>query len=380
MTFFKPLDYRRWAEELDFVAWDSYPDPLPGLEPERMGAVGHDLMRSLKKDRPFVLMEQASSAVNWRTINGPKAPGRMRLGSLQTVARGGDGVMFFQWRASKAGAEKFHSGMIQHVDPAFSRVFGEIKQLGADLKALAPVGGSIVRARVAIAFDWHAWWALELESKPGRIDYAGWAQELHRYFYARNIAVDFVHPGAALTDYALVVAPALYLLTKADADNLTDFVARGGTLLATYFSGIVDEHEHVVLGGYPAWLRPVLGLWVEEWAPYAEGQTNGVRFAGARGAPVKTGHWCEVVTWRGRGLSQPTRTISLPDARRSRSMGMARVTRITSARSWSGQGSTACWMRVREGRGPGAGHARRSRGHGAREGRPGVSLCAQPSG
>ncbi len=299
MTFFKPLDYRRWAEELDFVAWDSYPDPLPGLEPERMGAVGHDLMRSLKKDRPFVLMEQASSAVNWRTINGPKAPGRMRLGSLQTVARGGDGVMFFQWRASKAGAEKFHSGMIQHVDPAFSRVFGEIKQLGADLKALAPVVGSLVRARVAIAFDWHAWWALELESKPGRIDYAGWAQELHRYFYARNIAVDFVHPGAALTDYALVVAPALYLLTKADADNLTDFVARGGTLLATYFSGIVDEHEHVVLGGYPAWLRPMLGLWVEEWAPYAEGQTNGVRFAGARGAPVKTGHWCDVVHLEG---------------------------------------------------------------------------------
>ncbi len=299
MGFFKTLDYRRWAGEVDFVAWDSYPDPLPGMEPERVGAVGHDLMRSLKNDRPFVLMEQASSAVNWRAINGPKAPGRMRLGSLQAVARGGDGVMFFQWRASKAGAEKFHSGMVQHVDPSVSRVFAEIKQLGAELKALAPVAGSLVRARVAIVFDWHAWWAVETESKPGRIDYAGWAQELHRYFYARNIAVDFVHPGAKLDAYALAIAPALYLLTKADAESLSAFVQRGGTLLATYFSGIVDEHEHIVLGGYPAWLRSVLGLWVEEWAPYAEGQSNGVRFNGGRGAVVKAGHWCDVVHLEG---------------------------------------------------------------------------------
>jgi beta-galactosidase len=299
MGFFKTLDYRRWAGEVDFVAWDSYPDPLPGLEPERVGAVGHDLMRSLKKDRPFVLMEQASSAVNWRNTNGPKAPGRMRLGSLQTVARGGDGVMFFQWRASKAGAEKFHSGMVQHIEPARSRVFAEIKRLGADLEALAPVTGSLVRARVAIAFDWHAWWAVELESKPGRIDYAGWAQELHRFFYTRNIAVDFVAPGEPLDDYALVVAPALYLLAKADADNLSTFVAKGGTLLATYFSGIVDEHEHIVLGGYPAWLREVLGLWVEEWVPYAEGQENLVRFAGARGPVFKASHWCDVVHLEG---------------------------------------------------------------------------------
>jgi beta-galactosidase len=96
-----------------------------------------------------------------------------------------------------------------------------------------------------------------------------------------------------------VIAPALYLLTKADAENLSTFVHRGGTLLATYFSGIVDEHEHIVLGGYPAWLRSVLGLWVEEWAPYAEGQTNLVRFAGSRGAVAKAGHWCDVVHLEG---------------------------------------------------------------------------------
>lgn len=144
--------------------------------------------------------------------------------------------------------------------------------------------------------------------------------EYHRYFFARNIAVDFVHPGADLGGYDLVVAPALYLLTKHDAENLEKFVARGGVLLTTYFSGVVDENERVVLGGYPGDLKKVLGMWVEEWSPMGEGETNGLRFArmgggrrertesaerkekdyekekdGVGGSVVSCSHWCEVV-------------------------------------------------------------------------------------
>ena len=298
MGFFKPLDYGAWARELDYVAWDSYPDPVDEAAARHTAAAGHDLMRSLKPDRPFVLMEQATSAVNWRPVNLPKRPGLMRLQSLQAVARGADGVMFFQWRASKAGAEKFHSGLIQHVPPKQSRVFQEVKSLGAELKKLRPVAGSLVHNRVAIAFDWHAWWAVELESKPGRIDYAAWAQGLHRWFYAHNIGVDFVHPDSNLGGYNLVVAPALYLLTQQSAANLTAFTARGGTLLATYFSGIVDEHEHVMLGGYPALLRETLGLWVEEWAPYPGDRTNGVRFTGST-RKFSCDHWCDLLHLEG---------------------------------------------------------------------------------
>lgn len=298
MGFFKPLDYREWADEVDYVAWDSYPDPVDEKTARHAGAAGHDLMRSLKTDRPFVLMEQATSAVNWRPTNLPKRPGLMRLGSLQTLARGGDGVMFFQWRASKAGAEKFHSALLQHVPHEQGRVFSEVKALGAELGKLAVVAGSLVKNKVAIAFDWHAWWAVETESKPGRIDYAGWAQSLHRWFYEKNIGVDFVHPGADLTRYDLVLAPALYLLTAADAANLTAHVARGGTLLATYFTGIVDQNEHIVLGGYPALLRKTLGLWVEEWCPYPDGRTNGLKFSGDR---KKYGceHWCDLLHLEG---------------------------------------------------------------------------------
>lgn len=297
MAFFKPLDYRKWSKDLDFTSWDSYPDPLEGAASDN-GAPGHDLVRSFKPDRPFVLMEQATAAVNWRPLNGTKAPGLMRIHSLGAVARGADGVLYFQWRASRAGAEKFHSGMVGHTPPAQSRTFGEVKVLGNDLKKLTAVTGTLVPARVAIAIDWHAWWSVELESKPAKINYVETLVQFHRYFYERNIPVDFVHPEADLSAYQLVVAPSLYLLSQDGAKNLSGYVESGGTLLTTYFSGIVDPDEHVVLGGYPAWLRPMLGLWVEEWAIYGDAQKNSVLFSENKAShAVKT--WCDLIHLEG---------------------------------------------------------------------------------
>lgn len=293
MAFFKPLDYRTWAKGLDFTAWDNYPDPLEGAASDG-GAAGHDLVRSLKPDRPFVLMEQATAAVNWRPLNATKAPGVMRIHSLEAVARGADGVLYFQWRASRAGAEKFHSGMVGHTPPEKSRTFAEVKALGADLKKLAPVTGTLVPAKVAIAMDWNAWWALELESKPAKLNYIESIIPYHRYFYDRNIPVDFVAPSANLSGYDLVIAPTLYLLSQHDAENLNSYVKNGGTLLTTYSTGIVDTDEHVVLGGYPAWLRPMLGLWVEEWSIYGDSPTNSVRYTdGKISHPVKT--WSDIL-------------------------------------------------------------------------------------
>lgn len=298
MAFFKPLDYRKWAERLDFTSWDSYPDPLQGRAAEADAAAGHDLIRSLKRDRPWILMEQATAAVNWRPFNGTKPPGLMRLESLQAVARGADGVLFFQFRAGRAGSEKFHSGLVGHVPPEKSRTFAEVKTLGAELKKLTAVTGTIAPARVAIAFDWNAWWAVELDSKPGKLNYVDWALQFHHYFYERNIPVDFVHPEADLSSYDLVVAPTLYLLSQYGAQNLNGHVERGGTLLATYFTGIVDPDEHIVLGGYPAWLRSTLGLWVEEWSVYGDAQSNSVSFADSKKTyPVKI--WCDLMHLEG---------------------------------------------------------------------------------
>jgi beta-galactosidase len=298
MGFFKPLNYWAWAPELDFASWDCYPDPLPGEEGGLVAARGHDLTRSLKPGRPFVLMEQATSHVNWRSVNATKPPGVMRLWSHQAVARGADGVLFFQWRQSVQGAEKYHGAMVQHAPAEKSRVYREVCELGAELKKLRPVVGSLIRSRIAIVVDWESWWAVEMPAKPMAFEYLLVAQQVHRYCFENNLPVDFVAPSTDLTGYRLVIAPTLYLLRKADADNLDRYVAAGGTLVATYFTGIVDENDRVLAGGFPAYLRQTLGLWVEEWFALGPGQSCEVRFTNGKKA-VKGSRWTEAIHLEG---------------------------------------------------------------------------------
>jgi beta-galactosidase len=256
------LDYWAWAEEIDYVADDNYPDPR---DPEsfRGAAFARDLMRSLKPGRPWLLMEQAPNAVNWRPNNAPKAPGQMAALSLQAVARGADSVLFFQWRQAAAGAEKFHSAMLPHAGPR-TRTYREVAALGAELAGLAPLPVPGGEARVAIVLDWHNWWAIDQPDHPARFDHLAQLTGWHAALHERNVQVDLVRPGGPFDGYALVVAPSLYLLRDADAAALRQFVAVGGRLLVTAFSDVVDEHDRFLPGGFTTRLGPVLGLAVLE--------------------------------------------------------------------------------------------------------------------
>ncbi len=273
MGFHKPVDYWDFASREDVVSNDNYPDTSI---PEWMIQAGMvcDLMRSLGNHQPWILMEQASTHVNWRQRNATKRPGVMRLGSYQAIARGADGVMFFQWRASKAGSEKFHSGMLPHVGTD-SRVWREIKALGAELPKLDPILSSHVQSEVAFLIDWENWWALELDGKPSN-DLRLMSQVMSYYapLYKRHIPIDFAHPESDLSKYRLVIVPNLYLVNEKAVENINRYVENGGQLVMSFFSGIVDENEHVRLGGYPAPFVDTLGLTIEEYAPYAETQSN----------------------------------------------------------------------------------------------------------
>jgi beta-galactosidase len=197
----------------------------------------------------------------------------MRRNALANVARGADGISFFQWRAAKAGAEQWHSAMLPHAGTD-SRIWQDVVQLGADLGALAEVRGSTVDAQVAIVWDWDARWALELPSQPsGELRFQDLVRDWYTPLWRAGVAVDFVRPDADLDRYRLVLAPSLYLVDDAGAANLAGFAERGGTLAVGFHSGAVDENCHVRMGGYPGAFRDVLGVRTDELFPLLPGQT-----------------------------------------------------------------------------------------------------------
>jgi beta-galactosidase len=273
MPLWSGVDAWRWAEEEDVVSVDLYPDPRDPLA-GRHGALVQDMTRSQARG-PWMLMEQAPGPVNWRDVNHPKPRGLNRLWSLQAVARGADAVCHFQWRQSRQGAEKFHSGMVGHAGEE-GRTYQEVKRLGADLAKLGQhVAGARVRADIAVLHDWHSWWAGAQDARPSaRVDYADVLHAWHRALGEAHLTADFAHPEHDLTPYKVVVVPQLYALTDAAVDNLLAHVRRGGSLVCGFLTGVADPDDRIRPGGMDARLRALFGIrTLHEWWPLQADET-----------------------------------------------------------------------------------------------------------
>jgi beta-galactosidase len=275
----KALDYARWAKEMDFVSNDHYTHPTPRSLDEL--SFSANLTSGISGHRPWFLMEHSPGGVNWQEVNPPKARGDLARHALTHVAHGADAVCYFQWRQSASGAEKYHAGMVPHTG-ADSRIFRDVIALGARLRELSPVAGSHRSpAPVALLFDWDAWWTVELDAHPH--SHVRYREELVAWYGAlldAGVRADVVPVDADLTGYQAVLAPLLHVVPADLATKLEAHVNGGGNLVTGWFSGIVDQDDHVYLGGYPGAFRDLLGIRVEEFGPLLAGRKVPVDLAG----------------------------------------------------------------------------------------------------
>ncbi|CAN7414904.1 beta-galactosidase [Microbacterium sp. LjRoot45] len=280
----RDIDYATWVDDVDFVSNDHY------LRPGELGrddlSFWANLTGNLAGGRPWFLMEHATSAINWREVNPPKRAGELVRDALTHVGHGADAVCYFQWRQSRAGGERYHSGMVPHAGRD-SRVFRDVVALGAELDALAAVTGSHrEKARVAVLFDYESWWVSGRDSHPTEaLQYDAEQLAWYRALLDLGIRADVLPLAASLDDYDVVIAPMLHVVTDEVRRRLEHVVRDGRHVVVSYFSGIVDGHDRVWLGGYPGALRDLLGVTVEEFVPLLPGQ------------PVTLGSGSVATTW-----------------------------------------------------------------------------------
>lgn len=290
MGFYPGIDYFRLAQVLDVVSWDSYPEWTGTTADVRIGvetAMAHDLNRSLK-DKPFMLMESSPSATNWRPIAKLHRPGAHMLQSLQAVAHGADTVQYFQFRKGRGGSEKLHGAVVDHEGSEDTRVFKDVTEVGRCLVGLDVIVGTTTPAEVAIVYDWQNRWALD-DAKGFRQERTGYLETVtdhYQAFWCQGVSVDVIdsslvaQPGK-LAGYKILVAPMLYMLRPGVAEAIDAYVRDGGTFVATYLTGWVDENDLTILGGFPGPLRAVLGVWCEEIDALYDGERNSVEWEGA---------------------------------------------------------------------------------------------------
>ena len=265
------LDYDDWGNEVDFVSNDHY--FIPGEAHLDELAFSASLVDGIARKDPWFLMEHSTSAVNWRPVNYRKEPGQLVRDSLAHVAMGADAVCYFQWRQSKAGAEKFHSAMVPHTGED-SAVFRDVCELGADLNALADnglLGTKLAKSRVAVVFDYESEWASEHTATPTqRVHHVDEPLQWFRALADHGVTADVVPVSSNWDEYEVVVLPSVYILSEETTRRVRDYVANGGRLIVTYYTGLSDEKDHVWLGGYPGSIRDVVGVRVEEFMPMGD--------------------------------------------------------------------------------------------------------------
>jgi beta-galactosidase len=122
-------------------------------------------------------------------------------------------------------------------------------------------------------------------------------QLFYNALHDRNLAVDFARPAEDLSRYKLVIAPSLHLLSGGEADRLKLYVQNGGTLVATFNTGLVDEHNIAPDTGYPHDLTDLFGLEVLEFDQLPQGEENHLTFKGT--FPTTHLHparlWCDLI-------------------------------------------------------------------------------------
>jgi beta-galactosidase len=279
---------------VDVVADDQY----PGYDPDDPGflksaaywSMKQDLYRCMKPQRTFMLMESCPGAVQWRTPQKAKRPGVHRLEMLQAIAHGADGTCYFQFRAGRGGAEKLHGAVVEHWGTerhGQTRRFAELRALSDCYAKLSPILGTSVRSEVAIVYDWESRWAQQFSGGTG-VATPDWqknvqhyydeiASEHHAMFWQRGIPVDVISNDRELARYKLVVLPMHWMMTPEFAARLRAYVETGGTLIATWDTAMADEHNRMLLGGWPGeGLGEIFGLWVEEMDRLAPGTPRAI--------------------------------------------------------------------------------------------------------
>ena len=292
MERFWDYDYFDLAEGMDVVSWDSYPAWHSGDDVATAAefAMNHDLMRSYK-DQPFLLMESTPSLVNWKPINKLKRPGMHLLSSLQAVAHGSQSVMYFQWRKGRGGAEMFHGAVVDHDGRDDTRVFRDVTAVGQALERLQPLyDAPNARAKVCIIYDVNNRWAIDYAQTgmPRNMRYFDTVNMHYRSLWKMGVSVDFrdMRDCTDLSGYQLVIAPMLFMLRGGFENKLRAYVQAGGTLLMTYFSGVVDEHDLAFLGGVPHGLMDVLGVRSAEFEALYPQDQNALVMKDGRRFPI----------------------------------------------------------------------------------------------
>lgn len=293
------INYQKLAKELDIISWDSYPRWHCDVDKDSEwklaveAAFGFDFCRSLK-NKPFLLMESTPSTSNGFQISKLKRPKFHMLSAMQAIASGSDSVQYFQWRKSRGAYEKFHGAVVSHNGSEDTRVFREVTEVGKQLKELCFLKNTNTTSEVALIYDWDNLRALQEQKnlRKQEKDIDNIMIEQYEALLKNYVSVDIISQNEDFSNYKLIIAPMLYLFQPGTPERIREFIAKGGTFVMTFYSGLVNENDLAYECFPPYTLNDVFGIKSEEIDCLCDNEYNQFTYQGKR---YKASYYCDLV-------------------------------------------------------------------------------------
>ena len=234
------------AKALTIAGTDIYhptQDDLTGAEI----AFGGDMTRSLKRDNYLVLETEAQGYPGWTPYKG-----QLRLQAYSHLANGANSVMYWHWHSIHNSFETYWRGLLSH-DMQENAPYREACIIGNEFSRL---GSHLVNLKkkneVAILVSNEAltalkWFGIEATAAGDHgIGYNDVVRWLYDTLFKMNIECDFVWPESDnLDQYKAIFVPALYAAPDELLENLKQYTANGGTLVATFKTAFANENVKV---------------------------------------------------------------------------------------------------------------------------------------
>lgn len=286
MGHFSDINYYDLARDLDFVSWDNYPDNQWGSSEYEYVSMAHETMRGVK-NKNFIVAEHQSGPCGWDIFGASPEPGQLRLWTYQSLAHGGEGIMYFRFKALHYGMEQYWYGVLDH-DGIPRRRYYEIQKTGEELRKLETY---IVNAKnkydALVVKDYNNVWAHRIKRHARDFDYGNLLYDFYRANADLNINTAVSIGNYA--DYRIVYMPAYNLVDEDEIKKLTEYVANGGTLVTTFRSGSRNEYNNIFTTTLPCAFASLAGIEVEEFnALRKPARIDGIVNSEAR-------VWCDII-------------------------------------------------------------------------------------
>lgn len=262
MGHFSDIDYYKLAENLDFVEWDNYPDNQWGTSEYEYVSMAHEIMRGVK-NKNFIVAEEQSGPCGWDMLGATPEPGQLRLWTYQALAHGGEGMIYFRFKALHYGMEQYWYGILDH-DGIPRRRYYEIQKTGQELKGLEPyILGARNRYDVLIVRDYDNVWGHEIRRHTKGFDYR---DLLYAYYKANaDLNIQTAVSRGNYEDYRIVYMPGYNVVDEAEMEKVRAYVRAGGVLVTTFRSGTRDTYNNLYTTTLPCAFRDLAGVEIEEF-------------------------------------------------------------------------------------------------------------------